>query len=356
MGIKRSLKQRILARAMDKRKVANPFSDEYSDNFRLADNADSSQNNSNYFSVHDLNGKLSLYLRLGQRGGDAPTEVWFVYRDQDGNVFMAEQDHFPKGETVPMTVKCVKAGKILRFTFKGNVKAAVLTEDGYAPDTASKDIPVELEAEFDATTESFEFSRHMSTEPVARALSREKFTKKFRAAMQEHHQVHYEQAGTVTAQMSFGGKDIKIDRLPAFRDHSYGKRDWNYFDRYVWLVGLLNSGEFIHNSLIRYPAVTELQAGFRKFDGKTVCIKNCTSMDDLPVTGGVPERFAYEVEYEDGLVRKIECELDFTVRFLFGGGTYIVNEGVSNFFVDGQPAGRGITEFAFNVDKTRWTR
>ncbi|QQO10276.1 hypothetical protein [Breznakiella homolactica] len=355
MGIIQNIKKNIIAKAMDKRKAANPFNPEYSDNFQLPPDAAEDQNNSHYFSVHDLKSRQSLYMRLALRGGSAPTEVWFVYRDGDGTVYMNERDHISKGESIPAAVECVEGGKKLRFTYTGPVKKGRLTDKGYVPDGNSGDTMVELDGNFSGLTDTFEFSRHMATEPVARALSREKFTKEFRAALSEHHQVHYEQSGTVTGSLKLGNREIVFDKLPAFRDHSYGKRDWNYFDRYVWLVGLLENGDFIHNSLIRYPAVTEIQAGFYKTGGKTLCVKNCTSMDELPVTGGVPEKFSYTVAYEDGSVRRVSCSLDFTVPFVFGGGTYFVNEGVSDFTVDGIK-GRGITEFAFNADSSRWTR
>ncbi len=355
MAIIQMIKKAVISMAMNKRKRENPFNDDYSDRFELAGDAGDDQNNSHYFSIHDLKSKQSLYIRLGMRGGNYPNEVWFVYRSPSGEVFMNEKDHIPKGETPPARVECLEGGKRMAFSYRGMLKKGILGNQGYTADHASPDIPAELNAEFNALTGSFEFSRHMSTEPVARALSREKFTPEFRAALSENHQVHYEQSGTVTGTLKLGNETINLNSLPAFRDHSYGKRDWNYFDRYVWLVGLLENGDFIHNSLIRYPAVTELQAGFFTSQGKTVCVKKCTPMDELPVTGGVPNQFSYSVIYEDGKKREVSCTLEFTVPFVFGNGTYFVHEGVSRFTVNGIQ-GRGITEFAFNADKSRWSR
>jgi hypothetical protein len=126
-------------------------------------------------------------------------------------------------------------------------------------------------------------------------------------------------------------------------------------DRHIWMIGLLENGDFFHNSLVRYPAVTELRTGFYKSGGKTVCVKNCTSMVEIPVTGGVPSQFSYTVEYEDGRKNTVQCIPDLAIPFAFGGGTYIINEGISSFTVDGVKA-RGISEFGFNVDPSRWTR
>jgi hypothetical protein len=355
MGLKRALKIIVLTKAMDKRKKANPFDAEYSDNFQLPAGADDSQNNSHYLSVHDLYSPFKLFLRVGRRGGNCPDEMWFTCRDKYGNVYMAEKDHFEKGEKLPAAVTCVKAGEKLVFTYDGLVRPAKKGKGGYEPDTGAAEVPLSLRAEFNAAGECFEFSRHMSSKPMALALSKEKFTKEFRAALSTHHQIHYEQHGSASGSLSVGGAPYNFENTPAFRDHSYGKRDWGYMDRYVWLVALLENGDFIHTSLIRYPAVTEIQAGFYKSGGNTVSILRATSMDALPITGSVPESFAFDIEYVDGTKKHAECKLDFKVPYRFGGGAYNVGEGVSAFTVNGVK-GRGITEFGFNADESRWYR
>ncbi|MDR0877268.1 MAG: hypothetical protein LBN21_04390, partial [Treponema sp.] len=342
---------------MNKQKKANPFNADYSDRYTLPPDADSFHNNSQYFSIHDAASRRTLYMRLAVRGGDAPDEVWLVYREGDGPVYIAGKDHISKGEKIPASIECIEGGKELRFRYWGNLKRGKLTDKGYVPDPDSPDFPVDLDARFYGKTQAFEFSRHMSTEPVARALSKEKFTKDFQAALAENHQVHFEQAGLVSGILKLEGRDIVFEKARAFRDHSYGKRDWGYMDRHIWLVGLLENGDFFHTSLIRYPAIRNLQAGFYTAgegdEEKTVCLKNSTSMDDLPLNGGVPPAFSFTVEYEDGKKRRVECTLDFTVPFDFGGGAYFLSEGVSEFTVDGLK-GRGITEFGYNADSSRW--
>jgi hypothetical protein len=359
------LKKRLIAAAMDRQKAANPFDIEYSDRYRLPPGADELHNNSQYFSVHDIQGRRTLYMRLALRGGNAPDEVWLVYREADGPVYIAGKDHIPKGEPLPASIKCVQAGKELQFEYRGHVKQGKFTERGYVPDPDSRDIPVELDARFYGLAEAFEFSRHMSTEPVARALARERFTREFRAALTENHQVHFEQSGVVTGTLKLAGREIIFDKVSAFRDHSYGRRDWNYMDRHNWFIGLLENGDTIQTNMVRYPAVRELQTGFYQSQaggfsgaasrGKLVCLKKQSSMDELPLTGGIPESFSYTAEFEDGRQFKVECTLDFTIPFSFGGGTFIIHEGVSSFNVNGIK-GRGITEFGFNTDSSRWKR
>jgi hypothetical protein len=372
MGIIQSIKKSVLTAGINKRKAANPFDVDYSDHFVLPLDADGNQNNSHYFSVHDLGSKECFYFRLGLRGAGVPNEVWLVYRDKDGVVYINEKDHVEKTLESPAKVECIEAGKVMAFSFNGKLRRGKLnaaskagggqqlTEKGYVPDPAQEECSAALECRFEGLTDIFEFSRHMSAEPVARALAREKFTREFRAALAENHQIHYEQSGLVSGVLRLGDagggavREISFDRLSAVRDHSYGKRDWNYMDRHVWLVGFLENGDFFHNSLVRYPAVTELQTGFYKSGGKTVCVKNCSSMDELPLTGGVPPQFSYAVEYEDGRKHQVQCTLDFAVPFLFSKGVYCIHEGVAAFTVNGIRA-RGMAEFGFNADPSRWT-
>jgi hypothetical protein len=47
--------------------------------------------------------------------------------------------------------------------------------------------------------------------------------------------------------------------------------------------------------------------------------------------------------------------VDFVCPFSFADGKFFVNEGVSEFTVNGV-RGRGIAEFGFNADKNKWTR
>ena len=355
MGLIRSIKKKIIIGQMEKKKKANPFIIDYSDNYELPATAGNDINNSHYFSAHSMSGKECLFFRLAVRGGDAKDEVWLTYRDTDNNVYMAAADHISKSESLPARVECIEAGKTLRFYYNGTVKKAISKNDGYYPDEKAKPLNIILEAEFTGLTVPFEFSRHLSSEPMGRTLSQEKWTKAFLASLKEHHQVHYEQAGLVTATIILDGKKTLLEKIPTFRDHSYGKRDWDYFDRHLWLVGILENGDFIHTSLIRYPLLNQITAGFYQWDDKTKSILSATKMDSIPTIGKVPDKFEFDATYIDGQTKHIKCKLDFACPYSFGSGQYTIYEGVSSFEVDGIK-GRGITEFGFNKNKSRWFR
>ncbi len=354
MGIKRMLKARLIENAMKKRRREHPFDIEYADNYRLPADAESNQSNSHYYFLTDFKSGETLFFRSAVRGSGKTDELWFMYSDGRGNILLAEKDHVKKGEKNPVSVECVEAGKLLKFRYDGNVVAAVKTDQGYVPQDGAKPQKLTMEGEFTGTSPVFEFSSHMSPKLMSRAISREEFSKTLQETMSAIHQVHLEQSGHATAVINTGGREIRLENFPAARDHSYGKREWSYFDRYIWTIALLENGDFVHTSMMRYPAISYLQAGFYITAGRMISLLRATEMDELPTLGTVPPAIEITGQYEDGKTRIIRAKNDFKVPYLFDDDFKVV-EGVSDFEIDGVK-GRGITEFAFNRDESRWGR
>lgn len=351
----KSIKRAVITRVLDKRKKGKVFDIESADMYELPADATGEMNNSHYFFMTDFSGKECFYFRLARRGGDVADEIWLVYRDPDGDVYMATHDRIKKGENMPARVACTKPGKEMLFYFDGDVVKAKKTDRGYVPDASGKKLKIKINGRFEGKSENFEFSYHLSSKPMAIAMSKEKIDKAKLKEMEENHQIHYEQYGRGYAEINLDGKDYKLHDLPAFRDHSFGKRDWSYFDRYAWIMCLLENGEFIHTSLIRYPALKNLQAGFYiPGGGRAVSILESTPIEEIPVPeyGNVPDALEIDVKYVDGSKKNIKTKLDFVCPFFFDDD-FNVNEGFSEFTVNGIK-GRGITEFSFNKDTARW--
>ncbi|WP_295936709.1 hypothetical protein [uncultured Alistipes sp.] len=355
MGLIRAVKAKIIEKAVIRNKKENPFDIVYADSYKLPADAQSRQSNSHYFIFTDFATNATVFLRTAVRGGNDTDEYWLMYRDADGRVLLQAEDHTPKGGAYPVRVECVEPGRKMRFSYDGEVVEGENTSDGYLPKKGAPRLHLTLDGEFTGTGEVFEFSYHMSPKTMARAISREKFGKGFRETMKAIHQIHYEQAGRVTARISVDGLTTEFKDLPAARDHSFGRRDWNYFDRYIWTIGILENGDFIHTSLMRYPALSYLQAGFYETAGKgmksMIC---CTEMDHLPVTGSTPGTMEFAANYEDGERKRVLVTEDMKVPYLFDNDFKVV-EGVYEYKVNGI-RGRGIVEFAYNKDRSRWTR
>ncbi|MDL2292234.1 hypothetical protein LJC17_01375 [Acholeplasma sp. OttesenSCG-928-E16] len=348
-----SLKKKIVLRGMEKRKKENPFDINYADNYKLSEDATSDINNSHYFCIQSFETKEVLFYRSAKRGSDGVDEVWLVYRDLNGDIYMAEKDHYQKNEKNPTTINCLEPGKKMEFIYKGFVKKAKLTDKGYVVDEESLKIPFQLNGIFYGTSKIFEFTQHMDSNVTASAIAKEKLSRKIQDAFNEIYQVHYEQGGKADLNIKIGNKKDIMKGYPAIRDHSYGKRNWDFFDRYVWSIIMLENGDFVHTSFMRYPVLTELQAGFYLND-EMISVKKSNKMDSMPIIGTTPNEFSMDVEYGNGTKKHIIGKLDFVCPFYFEGD-FNVNEGVCEYIVDGIK-GKGIGEFAFNKDQKRWTR
>lgn len=350
MSIKQRLKQAIVQRSIDKRKKAHPFDQDFSENFTLPPDALPNKNNSYYFSAHDKDG-TSFLFRLGRRGG-GKSEIWLAYKDAAGNAWINSRHLFDDAHS-PARVKCIASGEEWEFSYKGKVVQLNLDADLVGIPKAPE-ADVEFTGIFTASEPIFEFSRHMDSEPLAQAISLEKWSKGFFKEVQENDQTHYEQQGHVRGVLTLDGKKMDID-MRAMRDHSFGKRDWNYMDRHIWLMALLEDGTALNVNMVRYPAVANLQTGYYVANGKTVCVHSATPMDEIECTGKVPKGFRYTVRLMDGRTLEASCEKELEFVFPFDEGLYTICEGVGSFTVDGVK-GRGIIEFGFNRDASRWTR
>ena len=380
MRLKDKLKVSIITSFINKSKKNNPFDENSAELFQLPEDADGNMNNSYYFSAHDIGERNSLIFRLGKRGG-AYYEVWFACRDSKGAYWVNIKQLF-KVADCPVSVKCLEAGKKWDFNFKGKLEKTFLNKDlqaipagqGAEPENlqeteqetgqktghetgqaGEQQTMASFEGTFTATTGIFEFSRHMDTTPIARALSKEKWSRSFLNSLKENHQVHYEQQGEIEGTLVLNGRQSKI-KCSAMRDHSYGKRDWDYMDRHIWLMALLENGDALNVNMVRYPAVSEIQTGYLISEGRTTCIDSVTSMDNLECNGHVPSVFQYTVKFADGRTLLVTCKKELEFIFPFNDGKYTIFEGIGSFSLDNGIKGRGIIEFGFNANASRWSR
>ncbi|MDY0016149.1 MAG: hypothetical protein RBS13_08070, partial [Bacteroidales bacterium] len=239
MQLKYRIKKAIIQSVLQKRKHKQVFDSDYAELFQIPPDAGSDFNNSYYFSAHNLEGQ-SLFLRLGLRG-DKQSEIWFVYRDE--NMFYSCPIELCHTKDSPLQVECVEAGKRWKLKFEGHMQSLDNKDDIHK---------AVFEGLFTATAPIFDFFYHANTEPMARAFAKEKWNKSFLEEVQKNNQTHYEQAGKIQGRLMLGSKEKQID-MYAIRDHSFGKRDWNYMDKHMWLMALNETGDALNLSIVSYP-------------------------------------------------------------------------------------------------------
>ena len=342
MGIIEKIKYSIMKSQIEKRKQQHPFDMEYAERYEIPAGESNHPNNSYYFSLHDTHG-TSLLFRLAKRGDRE--ELWFIYHDKNSNSY-CNCDMLATAESCA-EVQCLEVGKQWLFKFSGPMIPVEKGEN-------ATPVMANFEGVFTSTAPIFDFSRHADTAPTARALAKEKWSKNFRKALSENHQTHYEQAGQVKGVLRLDEKEININ-MRAMRDHSFGKREWKYMDRHVWLTALLETGEILNVNMVRYPAIFELQHGYLERAGKYTCLDSITTMDEITLLGDIPNPLVCEFKLVDGRIFTLVCEKEIEVVCPFDQGDYTILEGIGSFRVNGVK-GRGIIELGYNGDKNRWTR
>lgn len=324
-----SVKKRLMCRAIEKRNRQNPFDYPSAENYTLAPDADPLVNNSYYFSAHD--GKMSFFARLGKRVHQ--DETWFVL-SLNGEIYSLKQELFPAGAS---PVRVGKNGEQWTVSFEG-----ILNE---------KD-QVVFRASFVPREQPIDFTTSVPAARMATGMANEKWSKAFFAGLQTiSGQCHYEQEGDWEGSLTLNGKTMDF-RLPCVRDHSFGKRDWNYMNNHLWLMAVSTPVQFNY-SLVSYPTLTALEVGNYR-EGKSLHFLQKADLDFHRVAQGkVPEEISFHVTLEGGRVLPVTAKVLACVTYHFQDGQYILHENIAEFEIDGKSC-RGILEIGFNRDGTRF--
>ena len=328
------LKTQFMKKMIAKKQKAQPFDFEAGEGYTLAADADSTVNNSYYFSAHGVESKESLYLRLGIRNGHS--EVWFFYSDGANRYALKEMLY---KDEIPLTVTRLGNGWHMRY------QGTLTRSDGKS-----------VQADFDGTYVSdqapVDFFSHMPPVRTAKAMAGEKWTKAFFSEVQNNNQVHYEQTGRLCGTLKIDEQIRQID-LPCVRDHSFGKRDWNYMNNHLWLMAV-NEHSQLNFSMVSYPAMTILEVGnFKAKDRPMAYVLNaCYDRAEI-ARGAAPDALELVLSLDDKRKLNVSVKKTDEETYLFQEGEYRLIEGLADFAIDGEKF-RGILEVGFNQDSARF--
>lgn len=323
------IKRNIIQRSLEKRNRQKPFDFEYAENFSLEGITDPLVNNSYYFSAHS--GGMSVFARLGRRVD--MDETWFVIY-LDGKIYSLPQESFGSGCS-PILVGRNGGGWSLSYRGVLNGKDEVDFESVFIPKYAPID-----------------FTSNMPAVRMATGIANEKWNRAFFSELGNvSGQCHYEQEGVLKGRFVLNGSSVPFE-LPCVRDHSFGKRDWNYMNNHLWLMAVSQECQFNY-SLVSYPAITVLEVGnLRDASGMHYMMK--ASLDLSEVGGGeVPSELSFDVLLDNGRSFPVHAEKLAGVTYRFQGGEYILVENIAEFEIGGHKC-RGILETGFNRDGGRF--
>ena len=324
-----NLKRKLMSRAIDKRNRQNPFDYQKAENFSLDGVEDPWINNSYYFSAH--NEKMSVFVRLGRRVN--AEETWFaVYLD--GILYSLRQEFFPQGQS-PIVVE--KAGEDWSIAYQG---------------TLNDHDEILFQAKFVAKQNPVDFTSNMPAARMATGMANEKWSRAFFEELQNiSGQCHYEQEGVLEGQLTLNGKTVDF-QLPCVRDHSFGKRDWNYMNNHLWLMAVSSDRQFNY-SLVSYPVMSVLEVGNYRDEAGMHYLRQA-DLDFHEINKGtIPQELSLNVLLDNGRKISVLAKKITGVTYHFQDGQYILHENIAEFVIDGNVC-RGILEIGFNRDSSRY--
>ena len=323
------LKKKIMSRAIAKRNKQYPFDYNYAEDFSLDGETDTLLNNSYYFSAHDEN--MSFFARLGRRTDKE--ETWFVIR-LDGQLYSLDKEIFPQGAS-PIRVE--KRNGLWTITYEGKF---------------NEQDQITFRAAFTPKQQPIDFTSNMPAERMATGVANEHWNKQFFSELQNiSGQCHYEQEGELNGSMTLNGKTTEF-HLPCVRDHSFGKRDWNYMNNHLWLMAVSASRQFNY-SMVSYPVMSVLEVGnYRDNTGQHYMLQ--ANLDLQTVSdGSIPQELSLQMLLDNGKQVSVQVKKLTGVTYHFQNGQYILHENIADFLIDGNPC-RGILEIGFNCDSNRY--
>ena len=324
-----NLKKRLTCKAINKRNKQNPFDYQYAESFSLEGETDPLINNSYYFSAHDE--RMSVFARLGKRVN--VDETWFaVYTG--GKMYSLKQELFPQG-TSPFTAE--KTGGNWTLSYEG-----LLNETD----------EIRFHAKFLASQQPIDFTSNMPAARMATGMANERWNKAFFAELQNiGAQCHYEQEGVLEGQMTLNGETTDF-QLPCVRDHSFGKRDWNYMNNHLWLMAVSPTHQFNY-SLVSYPVMSVLEVGHYRDETGTHFLTQA-DLDFRQINQGtIPQELSFHVQLDNGQEIPVVAKFLAGVTYRFQDGQYILHENIAEFRIAGKVC-RGILEIGFNNDNSRY--
>jgi ASC-1-like (ASCH) protein len=329
-------------------------------------------NDSFYFWGSSADSSFCVTTRLGFQ--DALTvHPWLMFQLPDKSCWTLPSDtKFSPDSLKP--VATAKSGSELRYTCVAPMQQWRLQ---YKGDLLNRDTGARSIGTFDVTFSRkvglFQYQKDWDAWTTARAMSAQPWSIKFFRDLRREHQTHYEQGGNLVGEVKVeGAKPYTATDVFAFRDHSFGKRDWTYMQRYVWFgtVSFVKEPLMIDGKAYTHFTFTEVEYGhtfkhlvtggftgpggvlpitgashMQEFAGEWFHARSDSRSSVGAVGELVPSSFELTIEVKGG--RRLNCAVTrdgWKHGFLMQSDTFEVHEGQAQFVVDGVLAS-GIAEF-----------
>ena len=158
--------------------------------------------------------------------------------------------------------------------------------------------------------------------------------------------MHFEQGGMLSGTITVDGNTQNYE-FHSMRDHSWGTRNWADWKRHVWMCGMLENGDCINVSMIKYDFLGQLSAGFYTSGNTIKFLRSCPLFEEFAIDPLFPEKASMKLEFEDNLMINFEWQRQTFVPYVMDHGAYNIYEGISRGKANGVAINL-VTEFGFN--------
>ncbi len=294
-------------------------------------------NDSIYFSGWQSDG-LSFVTRQAFRS-DKHNENWLKIHIPGEGVWGFENRELPAGEGfVQGSLKYINdiPGKLWHIKYNGPV----------FKDKVEEEIALDISWEGSGPVIDFDHQGAL-LDVTAQRIAAEPWNRDFFKKLKELHKIHYEQAGTVRGKILWKGKEFLLNGQ-GVRDHSFGKRSWNGWDRHIWYLGVLEDGRYFNTSVIDYDFIKGLKAGYLGNATSAVTLAGLPSFEELALPEPLPVEVTLPLRLRAGEKEKIlTVKMEAFFPFVMDG-VYHIRQALADFTLDGVP-GMGIAEMGINI-------
>lgn len=356
------IKTGIIRAGINYKKKNHPFLLEEFEKHQLPADASPLLNNSYYFGGNNTQGE-SLIFRVAFRLNLC--ELFILYT-RNNKFYVVDKQEYEPG-ACPVKVECLEPGKLWHCTFKGKMKDNATGElfDSSFDVTYTARLPI-FDSLYDADSTGMArafarekwnkqfFAEAMSSDMgMASALDRDKNPDQIKEEQRRNEQHHYEQTGWMKGSITIGNETFAVN-LGSVRDHSFGKRDWNYMNNHIWLMAITDEGQTLNLQLVNYPRVKRIYVGYTDLqESKNYSLIDYQILEYNHNDGLGSDVIVVDMIFNNGQKYHVKATRDVNVLTPFDGGNFYFQEGIANFDINGIKA-RGTIEYGFNRDRSRW--
>ena len=301
-------------------------------------------NDSFVFQGADSEGNVFL-TRLGFRSGNREAEIWFWGVDA-GKRYANDVRHI--GLPPDADAAAIAAGG-LSYEKIGEGEWRIRYEGTLNGEVSSADLIWKADAAMYCSAD------HMDPKGTARAMAEMPWSREYFERIRSEKQVRIEQGGLLSGRIEFGGQKIDIN-MRGIRDHSWGKRDWNFLNRYMWTVLALDEETEIAGIKVKYLAVSPVDYGdsFKRLASGWIAgndgvkpVSFSTSLMDIGEDGVIPADFTMKFRVPGSGLLSLSVERrQPEIPWLVQGRDFEINEAWCGISLDGVK-GVGLSEFGY---------